>query len=118
MVALCAACAAGPATDADIQRMKDDFAAEAGDIDSLKSQWRQAARSRGQSWTRIEAEAKRIDFDAYTQCFSALVNTAIDEVVEANPGATSRAIEEATIEVWYSYTYQAKLEDCVEDSRK
>ena len=110
------ACEPGPATEADIQRMKDDVASEVGDVASFKSEWRQTARSQGQSWDTIEAVAEAIGFEAYTVCFTALVHTAIDDVVETNPGANIRTYEKASLGVFESFEYQAKLADCVEAS--
>ena len=96
--------------------MKDDVASEVGDVASFKSEWRQTARSQGQSWDTIEAVAEAIGFEAYTVCFTALVHTAIDDVVETNPGANIRTSEKASLGVFESFEYQAKLADCVEAS--
>ena len=107
------ACEAGPASETDIQRMKDEVAADIGDLASFKSELRQSARSRGVSWERIEAVAQAIDFEAYRVCVMALIEEAIDDALEANPGANVKAIEKATLVVMESPEYQANQAGCV-----
>ena len=110
------ACGAGPATDADIQRMKDEGAAEIGDLATFKSSMRQEARNRGESWENIEAVAEILDYEAYRLCSLALLEWAIDEAVATHSGATVKELDQVSIGVVESPAYQDKQWDCLETS--
>ena len=107
------ACTPGPAGASDIQRMKDEAAAEIGDLATFKSNMRQEARNRGESWENIEAVGEILDYGSYRLCTLDSLDWAIDEAVAAHPGATVNELEEAAIGVVESPTYQAKQEDCL-----
>ena len=111
------ACTPGPAGASDIQRMKDEAAAEIGDLATFKSNMRQEARNRGESWKNIEAVGEILDYEAYRLCTLASLDWAIDEAVATYAGATVKELEQAVIGVVESSpAYQDKQDDCLDAS--